>query len=636
MNSRLNVMCDVNQTMMSSSTHSNNSIANNPNMMRYRPPHGTNVANHHPDNMGPNCANNNALGIYGSTFNNNTNNSHSTPSPSPYNNIPTASAIGQRKHHAEYSNNVVANVSKQAAQAHVNSSEAAVPVASPTPAHDNNNLGAAAVISASPNPKTSPVTASDTASNPAIDTTTTTGIRTISSTIPAAAASDNMARPILPKTNSNSPVPNTPSSKTVTPSKSPLFSQSTSPIPATDPHFTGSNTCLIVKAGIAFSCRFLVAAEKAFPNFEGWWPTQEKGKPHYVLDLNSPLPTHSSPEKRVHVHGKDIHIPAGPNKTDDKCVGREYFDTLQVLFTVMHDSVPTTLTPEQIYRLSHMQPALGLSRPCLHWLYNCMEIFVASCHKDGTRAPARDWEMALSACQGFEWAYHYRNLAARLAYRSRPVKFRVAPQGYENMLSGEKLFLSLPEQGHKGLIGGDVCGQTTFDMILATRGAILTEIVKRARECLNNWLARLGNKPCRNLSCNSMRQAALCTIFEETGLCHPANRAYESWSIHELVVFVTEWQHGKGKAAKYAGTCMQCKGLTATSHLFPIEDLLTEITWGMKNMLLEHTDFPSKPVVPFSGNTQTQAQAGTMNLQMPAGKRVGQKRTMAEMTGTLK
>ena len=53
----------------------------------------------------------------------------------------------------------------------------------------------------------------------------------------------------------------------------------------------------------------------------------------------------------------------------------------------------------------------------------------------------------------------------------------------------------------------------------------------------------------------------------------------------------------------YGGTCTKCDEKTATSMLFPLEDLLTDLTWELHDQLYEAVDFPHAPVRPFGAST---------------------------------
>ena len=160
------------------------------------------------------------------------------------------------------------------------------------------------------------------------------------------------------------------------------------------------------------------------------------------------------------------------------------------------------------------------------------------------------------------------------------------------------------------------------DIILATRRQILPELFTTAQQSLSSWIARIGSRPCENIHCSTNRIAALNAFLLQSGL-FPRTRLDDK-SIHEIVSalkyitataneLVTAAEENKGLGdyvdrklvwaanirETYGITCTKCHERMATSSLFPLEDLLTDLTWELHEHLVEVTEFPHLPLHPF-------------------------------------
>lgn len=170
------------------------------------------------------------------------------------------------------------------------------------------------------------------------------------------------------------------------------------------------------------------------------------------------------------------------------------------------------------------------------------------------------------------------------------------------------------------------------DIIIAARKQVLPSVFAAAQASLSTWTVRVGRRPCANALCVTNRIAALNVFLLQSGL-FPRTRLNKS--LHEIVtalyyitatdsellVATAEKEHEGGledddsgsKLAwalkireTYGGSCTKCNEKTATSMLFPLEDLLTDITWELHDQLFEATDYPNAPARLFGESTQQQ------------------------------
>jgi hypothetical protein len=151
------------------------------------------------------------------------------------------------------------------------------------------------------------------------------------------------------------------------------------------------------------------------------------------------------------------------------------------------------------------------------------------------------------------------------------------------------------------------------DAILAAREHVLQKVFMTAQESLYNWTTHIGRRPCDNITCNTNRIAGLNVFLFWSGL-YP--RAKLNRSLHEIVsavqyttatdaeLMAVAIENGQevddveerfAWAARirktYGGTCTKCNEKTATSMLFPLEDLLCDLTFEMQARLVEYAEF---------------------------------------------
>jgi hypothetical protein len=151
------------------------------------------------------------------------------------------------------------------------------------------------------------------------------------------------------------------------------------------------------------------------------------------------------------------------------------------------------------------------------------------------------------------------------------------------------------------------------DAILAAREQVVQKVFTTAQESLCNWTMRIGRRPCENITCNTNRIAGLnvfllwCGLYPRTKLNRSLHEIvsalqYITATDAELVAVAIEngqevddveerfaWAARIRKA--YGGTCTKCSEKTATSMLFPLEDLLCDLTFEMQAQLVEYAEF---------------------------------------------
>lgn len=149
--------------------------------------------------------------------------------------------------------------------------------------------------------------------------------------------------------------------------------------------------------------------------------------------------------------------------------------------------------------------------------------------------------------------------------------------------------------------------------ILATREQVIQQVFMTAQKFLCNWTTRIGRRTCDNLTCNTNRIAALNVFLLWSGL-YPRTKLNRS--LHEIVSAlqyitatdaelmavaiesgqeVDDVDEGFAWATRirkdYGGTCTKCSEKTATSMLFPLEDLLCDLTFEMQAQLVQFAEF---------------------------------------------
>ena len=141
--------------------------------------------------------------------------------------------------------------------------------------------------------------------------------------------------------------------------------------------------------------QFKVEAAKTLANFAKWWSTQNKTKAAITY--------------RIDFTDKPLKIRAPAN---------DLLDAVQVLCKVMHDlaSGKDGCDGAVIYRISVLDPVLGLAPNFRDWVYDCVRAFLIRAIDDNQTIPAGEWEQVLAACAYFRWENLYVHVAARLAY----------------------------------------------------------------------------------------------------------------------------------------------------------------------------------------------------------------------------
>ncbi|GAB1319553.1 hypothetical protein MFIFM68171_09763 [Madurella fahalii] len=271
----------------------------------------------------------------------------------------------------------------------------------------------------------------------------------------------------------------------------------------------------------------------------------------------------------------------------------QHLDALQSLLAVLH--APQELggkgfSVDDIWRLGTMHAQLGVSERWVEWLKVCMGTFVDECRARGDVGDVergRLWEKALSACRVFGWVDEYRFFAARLAYCCR-----IEEEDGLVKADGEKVDVG-------------IVGKGSVEIIKTARQTVLSNIVVATADLLDTWARLCRHQPCENNSCNSSSVAALQQFSLRSGL-HPDGKLGDI-SLHDVItalkiitapdavaddsdkdrfVWATEIRETHG------GACMQCDRDGATSLLFPLECLLSDITWKLQDKLYAATNYP--------------------------------------------
>ncbi|EAA33110.1 hypothetical protein GE21DRAFT_5622 [Neurospora crassa] len=217
----------------------------------------------------------------------------------------------------------------------------------------------------------------------------------------------------------------------------------------------------------------------------------------------------------------------------------------------------TACDVDTIWRLSNLQPALGLDKEYyVRWLRRCMGLFIKQVtlpvpavpvttasvnggHKQnlngnhnntmgkddlfeerdmkGVDLKKNKWEKALEACRKFTWIVEWRTLVARLAYLCSVDKD-----------AGGRFVLKKPGGGAAG--GGGVLnrlliGEETIDAIVNTRTKAYQYLTNVAEHTCKNWHGRIKNGQrnggCRSRLCMEKRMAGLIHVVKGLGLHIP-------------------------------------------------------------------------------------------------------------------
>ena len=323
---------------------------------------------------------------------------------------------------------------------------------------------------------------------------------------------------------------------------------------------------------------FLVASP-VLAHFTAWPAPEAEEQEHehesvLHIDLTSFLPPSSSQDNNNN-NNEDIAINT-PSA---------HLYTLHLLLRALHhhehnhnQEAPPSLS--DLCRLAALQAGLGLRGPALRWLRRGMGDSAGSLGGvggwlgsfGGVVLPGDDelraLERAVRVCEVFGWeGEEKRRVLGRLAY--------------------------------VGSVG-------------EVRRELVERVYETAQRALCDWTVRIGRRPCENLGCNTNRIAGLNAFLLASGL-YPRGKMVVS--LHELVSalqYVTatdaelmtvaietgepegwvderlEWAARIRTA--YGGTCTKCSEKTATSMLFPLEDLLCDISFEVEDWLREYVE----------------------------------------------
>ncbi|KAK4044058.1 hypothetical protein C8A01DRAFT_31655 [Parachaetomium inaequale] len=155
---------------------------------------------------------------------------------------------------------------------------------------------------------------------------------------------------------------------------------------------------------------------------------------------------------------------------------------------------------------------------------------------------------------------------------------------------------------------------TSTNAILAAREEPVKQLFGVAQQSLYRWTTGIGRHPCANITCTTNRIAALNVFLFRSGL-YPRTKL--SKSLQEIVSalqYITATDAELTASAiknghqddhvderlrwvahirdAYGGTCGECDEKAPTSMLFPLEDLLCDLTFEMQEQLEEYTKFP--------------------------------------------
>ncbi|KAK4098347.1 hypothetical protein N658DRAFT_544486 [Parathielavia hyrcaniae] len=303
-------------------------------------------------------------------------------------------------------------------------------------------------------------------------------------------------------------------------------------------------------------------------------------------------------------------------------IADQHLDALQALLAVMHqhhthgNSTDVVLSVDEIWRLGGLKDALDLDGRWVDFLRGCMRQFVGGIKRVGgwlnfggleevgpeealVIGESQTMERAANTCLVFGWGEELRVVMARLAYVCGVA---------EDQATGEVVLVK--PGGRRVEVG--VCEREVVDAILAARRKVVENLFAAAHKTLGAWMTRIGHHPCADMLCNTNRLEALIFVLRWLGLFP---RGDIDMSLHELVTalqFTTatnaelmaaaienDWGDGLMRKRfnwpmyirqRFAGTCSKCNERAPTSMLFPLEDLLCELTFEMQDQLQEYVE----------------------------------------------
>lgn len=145
------------------------------------------------------------------------------------------------------------------------------------------------------------------------------------------------------------------------------------------------------------------------------------------------------------------------------------------------------------------------------------------------------------------------------------------------------------------------------EIIMSARQTVLSDVVVATAGQLHTWTQLCRNQPCENRTCNSSSIAALEEFFLRSGLS-PGSKLDEM-SLHDVVTALKiitvpdaaahGYDNGKLDWAAliretHNGTCTLCGPNYGTNFLFPLECLLSNITWRLHDKIYAATDYPQE------------------------------------------
>ncbi|KAL2153624.1 hypothetical protein VTH82DRAFT_4779 [Thermothelomyces myriococcoides] len=347
--------------------------------------------------------------------------------------------------------------------------------------------------------------------------------------------------------------------------------------------------------------------------------------PPWSVDVNSSR----SSDSRIAV---DLapHIPGAATWPREEC--ETHLEALHSLLRAMHEddisddnddggynpkhdasgTGPFDMDVDTLWRLGRLQPGLRLSAGWVARLRRGMKRFVeglgrvggwmdrgsASEGHTGGRGGAATTEVlerAAEAFFSFGWAEYFGAVIDWMAYICHDE---------EDEETGARIVLVGPD-------GRRVCQGRVKDAITATRACILDRVFAAAQRSLLRWTIGIGWRPCTNMTCNTNRIAAINVFLLWSGL-YPRSKLL-SKSLSEIVsglqyITATDAELREAPTEKnairehdrnvgdrplwavriredYGGTCTKCKETVATSMLFPLEDLLCDISFEVRGGL---------------------------------------------------
>ncbi|KAK3987224.1 hypothetical protein QBC44DRAFT_401063 [Cladorrhinum sp. PSN332] len=303
--------------------------------------------------------------------------------------------------------------------------------------------------------------------------------------------------------------------------------------------------------------------------FATWWPSQAPNLPIYVLDLAVTATFYPVVSPFL------------------------LLDALVVLLKCMHTPAEegrNGMAAQHIFALSLIaREVLGVEEVFIRWLQDCMSVFMTDMNYDDRAVciPGVVWEQALITCHRFGWVELWVGIAGRLAFYC-----------HADFSSG------LPEK--LGLPNGESVEGEAAGAILEYRNQVVSLFLSWAKASLDQWITRLEARPaCGSQSCTKNRLGALKAFAKVSGLRSDQAQTPEAWkkSMFEIIAGLQImagdykllpkplfWAEKIRK--RFSGTCNECPERSPTSYLFPLEDVLTELTWSLKEALFEHSRYP--------------------------------------------